>query len=141
LLDARVRVGFGVDGSASNDAGDLLAEARQGMLVARAGGDPAAVTAREVLRVATRGGASVLGRDDLGSLEPGKRADFDVWRTDGLEFGGAEDAVAELVLAGPQRVDRLVVGGRDVVRDGTLVHADVEEVVREHRRQAQRFAQ
>jgi len=82
----------------------------------------------------------VLGRDDIGSLEPKKRADFAVWRTDGLEFGGARDLVAELVFAGPQRVDRLVVGGEDVVRGGSLVRADEAEIAREHRRQAARVA-
>ena len=79
------------------------------------------MTAREALRLGTRGGAAVLGRDDIGSLEPGKCADFAVWRTDGLELGGAEDPVAGLVLSAPHRVDRLVVGGEDVVRGGALV--------------------
>jgi cytosine/adenosine deaminase-related metal-dependent hydrolase len=82
----------------------------------------------------------VLGRDDIGSLEPGKCADFAVWRTDGLEFGGADDPVAALVLAGPHRVDRLYVGGEEVVREGRLVHADEEEIGRAHREQARRFA-
>ena len=78
----------------------------------------------------------MLGRSDIGSLEPGKRADFAVWRTDGLELGGADDPVAGLVFAGPHRVDRLVVGGEDVVRDGRLVRADEAEIAREHRVQA-----
>jgi cytosine/adenosine deaminase-related metal-dependent hydrolase len=95
---------------------------------------------REALRLGTRGSASVLGRDDVGSLEPGKRADFAVWRTDGLELGGADDPVAGLVLSGPHRVDRLVVSGEDVVRGGALVRADEREIAREHRRQAARFA-
>ena len=82
----------------------------------------------------------MLGRDDIGSLEPGKCADFAVWRTDGLELGGAEDLVAGLVLSAPHRVDRLVVGGEDVVRDGRLVSADEDEIAREHRREATRFA-
>jgi cytosine/adenosine deaminase-related metal-dependent hydrolase len=98
------------------------------------------MTAREALRLGTRGGAAVLGRDDLGSLEPGKQADLAVWRTDGLELGGAADEVAGLVLSGPHRVDRLVVAGRDVVRDGALVHADETEIARAHRAQARRFA-
>ena len=71
----------------------------------------------------------------------GKRADLAVWRTDGLEFGGAEDLVANLVLSGPHRVDRLFVGGADVVRGGALVHADEQEIAREHRIQAQRLWQ
>jgi cytosine/adenosine deaminase-related metal-dependent hydrolase len=136
LLDAGVRVGLGVDGSASNERSDLFLEVKQALLVARGRGGPQALTAREALRLGTRGGAEVLRRDDLGSLEPGKRADFAVWRTDGLAFAGANDPVAALVLAGPHRVDRLVVGGEDVVVDGQLVHADEAAIAQEHRRQA-----
>src|SRR5207248_5849395 len=110
LLDAGVRVGLGVDGSASNERSDLLFEVKQALLVARGRGGPRALTARDALRLGTRGGAAILGRDDLGSLEPGKQADVAVWRTDGLELGGAADAVAGVVLAGPHRVDRLYVG-------------------------------
>jgi len=98
------------------------------------------MTAREALRLGTRGGASVLGRSDIGSLEPGKCADIAVWRTDGLEFGGADDLVAALVFTAPHRVDRLVVGGEDVVRGGALVRADETEIARDHRAQARRFS-
>jgi cytosine/adenosine deaminase-related metal-dependent hydrolase len=140
LLDAGVRVGLGVDGSASNERGDLFHEVKQALLVARARGGPEAMTARDALRLGTRGGAAVLGRDDVGELATGKRADLAVWRTDGLELGGAHDLVAGLVFSGTHRVDRLYVGGEAVVRDGRLVHADEEEIAREHRRQAERFA-
>ncbi len=140
LLDAGVAVGLGVDGSASNERGDLCLEVKQALLVARGRAGPHALTAREALRIATRGGAAVLGRDDIGSLEPGKRADLAVWRTDGLELGGAWDPVAGLVLSAPHRVERLVVGGEDVVREARLVRADEEEIAREHRLQARRFA-
>jgi cytosine/adenosine deaminase-related metal-dependent hydrolase len=139
-LDAGVRVGLGVDGSASNERSDLLFEVKQALLVARGRSGPGAMTVREALRMGTRGGAAVLGRTDLGSLEPGKCADFAVWRTDGLELGGADDPVAGLVLSAPHRVERLVVGGEDVVRDGGLVHADETEIARAHRAQARRFA-
>jgi cytosine/adenosine deaminase-related metal-dependent hydrolase len=139
LIDAGVRVGLGVDGTASNERGDLFFEVKQSLLVARGRGGPGALTARDALRLGTRGGASVLRRDDLGSVEPGKRADFAIWATDGLEFGGAEDLVANLVLAGPQRVDRLVVGGVDVVRGGSLVRGDEQEIAREHRKEAARL--
>src|SRR5207249_7166510 len=105
----------------------------------RGRGGPEALDPREALRLGTRGGAEVLRRDDIGSLEPGKRADVAIWRTDGLEFGGADDLVANLVLSGPHRVDRLFVGGRDVVREGRLVNADEEEIAREHRKQARRL--
>jgi cytosine/adenosine deaminase-related metal-dependent hydrolase len=140
LLDAGVRVGLGVDGSASNERSDLFLEVKQALLVARGRGGPGALTAREALRLGTRGAAAVLKRDDLGSLEPAKSADLAIWRTDGLELGGADDPVAGLVLSGPHRVDRLVVAGEDVVREGELVRADEREIAHEHRRAASRFA-
>jgi cytosine/adenosine deaminase-related metal-dependent hydrolase len=140
LLDSGVRVGLGVDGSASNERSDLFLEVKQALLVARGRGGPTALTARDALRLGTRGGANVLRRDDIGSLEAGKCADFAVWRTDGLELGGAADTVAGLVLSGPHRVDRLVVGGEDVVRDGMLVRADEDEIARAHRREAERMS-
>jgi cytosine/adenosine deaminase-related metal-dependent hydrolase len=140
LVQADVRVGLGVDGSASNERSDLFLEVKQALLVARGRGGPGAMTAREALALGTRGGAAVLGRSDIGSLEPGKCADFAVWAVDGLELGGAEDLIAGLVLSAPHRVDRLVVGGEEVVRDGRLVRADEEEIAREHRREATRFA-
>jgi cytosine/adenosine deaminase-related metal-dependent hydrolase len=139
LLDARVRVGLGADGSASNERSDLALEVKQALLVARGRGGPGAMTAREALRLGTRGGAAILHRDDLGSIEPGKCADLAVWPTDGLELAGADDLVAGLVLAGPQRVDRLYVGGEEVIRDGHLVNADEAAIAEDHRRQARRF--
>ena len=141
MLDAGVRVGLGVDGSASNERGDLGLEVKQALLVARGRSGPEALTARDALRLGTRGSAAVLGRDDLGSLEPGRSADLAVWRTDGLELGGAEDPVAGLVLSGPHRVDRLIVSGEDVVREGRLVRADEEAISQEHRRQAEKFTE
>jgi cytosine/adenosine deaminase-related metal-dependent hydrolase len=141
LVDQGVRVGLGVDGSASNERSDLLLEVKQTLLVARGRGGPGAMTTREALRLGTRGGAAVLGRDDIGSLEPGKQADLAIWRTDVLELGGAAgDPVAGLVLSAPHRVDRLVVGGDDVVRGSALVKADEVEIAREQRAQARRFA-
>ncbi|HEY7707717.1 MAG TPA: 8-oxoguanine deaminase [Gaiellaceae bacterium] len=139
LLDARAPVGLGVDGSASNERSDLSLEVKQALLVARARQGAEAMTARDALRLATRGGAEVLRRDDLGSLEPGRRADVAVWATDGLELGGAADPVAGWVFSLPHRVDRLYVGGEEVVRDGHLVKADEEQIAREHRVQARRF--
>jgi cytosine/adenosine deaminase-related metal-dependent hydrolase len=139
LLDAGVRVGLGVDGSASNERSDIFVDVKNALLVARGRGGSGALTARDALRLATRGGAEVLRRDDIGSLEPGKRADFAVWRTDGLEFGGAADLVANLVLSGPHRADRLVVGGVDVVHGGALVRADEQEIAREQRKEAARL--
>jgi cytosine/adenosine deaminase-related metal-dependent hydrolase len=140
LLAAGVRVGLGVDGSASNERSDLFFEVRQALLVARGRSGGEAMTAREALRLGTRGGADVLGRDDIGSLEPGKCADIAVWHTDAIELGGADDLVAGLVFTAPHRVERLVVGGEDVVRGGALVHADESEIARAHRAEARRFA-
>ena len=141
LVAAGAPVGLGVDGSASNERSDLFFEVKQALLVARGRGGPRAMTVREALRLGTRGGADVLGRDDIGELAPGKRADIAVWRTDGLELGGADpDPVAGLVLSAPHRVDRLYVGGEEIVRDGHLVRADEGEIAREHRTQARRLA-
>lgn len=140
LLDANVRVGLGVDGSASNERSDLFLEVKQALLVARTRGGPKAMNAREAVRLGTRGGAAVLGRDDIGELSPGKRADIAVWRADGLELGGADDLVAGLVFSGPHRVDRLYVSGEEIVHDGHLIRADEREIAKEHRVQAERFA-
>jgi 8-oxoguanine deaminase len=140
LLDAAVRVGLGVDGSASNERSDLFLEVKQALLVARGRDGPSALTPRDALRLGTRGGAKVLRRDDIGSLEAGNCADFAIWGMDSLELGGAADPVAGLVLSGPHRVDRLVVGGEEVVYDGALVRADEGEIARAHRRQAERLA-
>jgi cytosine/adenosine deaminase-related metal-dependent hydrolase len=139
MLDAGARVGLGVDGSASNERGDLLFEVKQALLVARGRDGPTALTAREALRLATWGSAALLGRSDLGAIEPGRCADLAVWRTDTLELAGAQDPVAGLVFSAPHRVDRLLVGGEDVVRDGELVRASEQEIGQEHRRQAEKF--
>jgi 8-oxoguanine deaminase len=142
LLDAGVRVGLGVDGSASNDAGDLLAEARQGMLVTRAGGDTAAMTARDALRVATRGGAEVLGRSDLGTIEVGKRADVALFDVSGLRQAGADaDPVGALLFSPPSGVRHLIVEGRMVVHGGQLTGADEAAVAAEGHRIGRRVAE
>jgi cytosine/adenosine deaminase-related metal-dependent hydrolase len=113
LRDAGVRVGLGVDGSASNEAGSLLEEVRQAVLFARATGGPQAMAVRDALEMATIGGASVLGRaDELGSLEPGKLADVALWRVDGLPHAGIVDPVAALVLGSPPPLELLLVHGR-----------------------------
>jgi cytosine/adenosine deaminase-related metal-dependent hydrolase len=126
LLDAAAVVGLGVDGSASNDAGDLLAEARQALLVTRGVHGVDALSVREVLRIATRGGAACLGRDDIGAIDVGKRADLALFPVDGLATAGADaDPVAALVLCGSEGVRHLLVEGRSVVRDGRLATVDV----------------
>ena len=125
FLDANVRLGLSVDGSASNDGNQMLAEARQGMLVTRAINGPDSMTAREALRIATRGGAACLGRNDIGSLEVGKRADVALFAVDGPGFVGAEsDPIAALLFCAPTAVRHLFVEGRQVVSDGRLTTLD-----------------
>jgi cytosine/adenosine deaminase-related metal-dependent hydrolase len=123
MIDAGVRVGLAVDGSASNDSGNLLAEARQALLTTRGRKGAASMSARQALWVATRGGAACLGRDDVGSLEVGKRADIALFAIDGLAHRGAEsDPVAALLFCNPGTVRHLFVEGRPVVHDGQLVN-------------------
>ncbi len=148
---AGVNVGLGVDGSASNDGSHMLAEARQAMLLARVregitgfsrSDDPSRklMTAREALTLATRGGAAVLGRTDIGSLEVGKCADFTAINLNRLDYAGAlHDPVAALVFCQPVRVDYTVVGGRFVVKEGHLVTVDEADLVERHNRAARRL--
>lgn len=140
MRDAGVKVGLGVDGSASNDAGNLVAEARMAMLLQRVARGADAMSAREVLEIATLGGAQVLGRDDLGAVAPGKRADLAIWDMRGVEAAGSWDPVAALVLCGPTRVRHLVVEGRQVVRDGQMVTLDLPQVLERQRQLAARLA-
>jgi cytosine/adenosine deaminase-related metal-dependent hydrolase len=131
---AGVSVGLGVDGSASNDAGHLLGEARQAMLLARVGHGPAAMSAREALEIATLGGAQVLGREDIGTLAPGMAADLVAFDVTGLDQAGAEaDPVAALVFCTPGRVALSVIGGRVVVREGELLTLDLRAQAARHR--------
>lgn len=140
MRDAGVKVALGVDGSASNDAGNLVSEARMAMLLQRVARGADAMSAREVLEIATLGGARVLGREDLGVIEPGKRADLAIWDMSGVEAAGSWDPVAALVLCGPTRVRHLVVEGRQVVRDGHMVTLDLPRVLESQRRLAARLA-
>jgi cytosine/adenosine deaminase-related metal-dependent hydrolase len=141
LVDEGARVGLGVDGAASNEASDLFGEIRQAVLVSRASGPERGLGERGALRLATRGGADVLGRDDVGSIEAGKRADVALFGVDGLELAGAGDVVAGLLLGRTQRVRHLLVEGRFVVRDGRLARADEDEIARDGHRAARRIAE
>jgi len=133
-----VPVGLGVDGSASNDGSHLLGEARQAMLLARLDAAPSLaggelLTARQALHIATRGGARLLGRADLGSLEPGKAADFCAVSMDRIEYAGAQhDPVAALLFAAPTRVDYTFVQGKAVVVGGELVSLDLPSLIKRH---------
>jgi len=135
MRDAGVTVGLGVDGSASNDGSQMLAEARQALLLARLGGDASALSARDALEMATLGGARALGRDDIGSLAPGFAADFVAFAIDGLRHAGAlHDPVAALVLCGAGDVAVSVIDGRVVVRDGRLATLDLGPHLEAHNR-------
>ena len=150
-IHAEVKVGLGVDGSASNDGSHMLGEARQAMLLARlsaglAGASlsskpaPALLTARQALELATRGGAAVLGRSDLGSLEVGKCADFIAFDLNRLEYAGAlHDPVAALVFCQPQTTDYTVVGGRMVVKNGQFIPFDMQRQIEQHNKAAKRL--
>ncbi|WP_417206875.1 8-oxoguanine deaminase [Antarctobacter sp.] len=140
MRDAGVKVGLGVDGSASNDMANLVAEARQAMLLQRVTRGADAMSAREALWIATRGGAEVLGRDDCGQIAVGKRADLALWDVTGVESAGSWDPAA-LLLAGPQRVHGLIVEGREVVRAGQVVSFDLEAAIGRQTRLARRLAE
>ncbi|WP_390910676.1 8-oxoguanine deaminase [Pseudosulfitobacter sp. SM2401] len=128
MYDARVPVGLGVDGSASNDAGNLIAEARQAMLLQRVNLGADAMSARTALEIATRGGADVLGRPECGRIQTGARADIAIWDTTGIESAGSWDPAA-LLLAGPTRVKYLLVEGRQIVADGHVTTLDMPSVI------------
>ena len=128
MRDAGVPVGLGVDGSASNDAGNLVAEARQAMLLQRVARGADAMSAREALEIATRGGADILGRPDCGRLAVGKRADIAIWDMSGIEAAGSWDPAA-LLLAGPTTVRDLFVEGREVVRNGKVITVDLPKLI------------
>jgi cytosine/adenosine deaminase-related metal-dependent hydrolase len=124
MRDAGVHVGLGVDGSASNDTGNLVVEARTAMLLQRVSLGADKMSPREMLEIATRGGAEVLGRDDIGRLEVGKRADIALWDMSDIEAAGSWDPAA-LLLAGPTRVRDLFIEGRHVVADSRVTTIDM----------------
>ncbi|MFQ3184170.1 MAG: cytosine/adenosine deaminase-related metal-dependent hydrolase [Alteromonas macleodii] len=128
MRDAGVKVGLGVDGSASNDGGSLVGEARQAMLLQRVSNGADAMSSREALEIATRGGAEVLGRDDCGQIAVGKRADIAIWDVSGIQSVGSWD-VAAILLAGPTSVRDLFVEGRRIVMDGHVVSFDFERAI------------
>ena len=139
MRDAHVPVGLGVDGSASNDIGNLVGEARQAMLLQRVQNGADAMSAREALEIATRGGAEVLGRDDCGQIAVGKRADIAIWDTSAVEAAGSWDPAA-LVLAGPSKVDALFVEGRQIVADGRVISFDLGAAIARQQTLAEQLA-
>ncbi len=138
MRKAGVNIGLGVDGSASNDGAHMLGEARQALLLQRAGFGPAAMTARESLELATFGGAKVLNRSDIGALKPGMAADIVAFDMRGLaQAGSLHDPVASLVFTAPQQVAFSMINGRIVVRDGQLQTIDIRKLVTRHNQLAQ----
>lgn len=132
-LDQRVRVGLGVDGSASNDGSHMLNEARQALLLQRVTQQADTLTAKEALWLATRGGAQVLKRDDIGQLAVGKAADFIGYNLNQLAYAGAQhDPAAALIFCAPQRVDFSVINGKVVVENGRLTTADLPPLIETH---------
>ena len=140
MRDAGVPVGLGVDGSASNDVGNLVGEARQAMLLQRVARGADAMSAREALEIATRGGAQVLGRDDCGQIAIGKRGDLALWDMRDIAAAGSWDPVA-LLLAGPMQVRHLFVEGREVVRDGQITGVDLPTVIERQNRLARALSE
>ena len=129
MLRAGVAVGLGVDGAASNESGQLGTEVRQAVLAARLRDGSGAMSGREALRMATMGGARVLGRErEIGSVEPGKLGDLALWRIDGVEHAGIVDPVAALTLGATPPLERLLVQGETVVEQGRLARADERDV-------------
>jgi cytosine/adenosine deaminase-related metal-dependent hydrolase len=145
MSDAGVRLGLGVDGSASNDGNHLLGEARQAMLLQRVGwpgfeSSAERFSAREALALATRGGAEVLGRDDIGSLEVGKAGDLAAYRVDGIQHAGAAgDRVAALLTCAPVSAWLSLINGKIVIEQGEIVGLDLDSLVQQHNQQAQRL--
>jgi len=137
MIDHGVTVGLGVDGSASNDAGHMLGEVRQAMLLQRVGFGPDAMTARQALEIATRGSAKVLNRDDIGVLAPGMAADIVLFDLNQIGYAGAlHDPVAALVFCTPSNVAYSIINGRIVVRDGVLTTIDTEVLRERHNKLA-----
>lgn len=133
MLDNQVKVGLGVDGSASNDAGHLLNEARQAMLLQRVSGNPAGLSAREALELGTLGSASVLGRDDIGVIAEGMSADIIAYRLDTIGFAGTlHDPIAGLLFGQSPTVDLSIINGKIVVEDGHILTLDLPVLIEEH---------
>ena len=136
---AGVRVGIGVDGSASNDASNLIQEVRAAFLLQRSRYGVAAVSHRDALRWATKGSAACLGRTDIGEIAVGKMADLALFKLDELRFSGSGDPLAGLVLCGAHRADRVMVGGRWLVQDGEIAQLDLAALIKRHSAAARRL--
>ncbi|MCH1482791.1 MAG: 8-oxoguanine deaminase [Alphaproteobacteria bacterium] len=133
MIDQGVKVGIGVDGSASNDSGHMLNEVRQAMLLQRVCKDGDTLNARQTLALATRGGAAVLGRDDIGILAPGYAADITAFDRRTIDFAGSDwDPLASLLFCGPVKANHTVINGRHVVANGQLATMDMGQILERH---------
>lgn len=139
LEDAGAPLGLGVDGSASNDASNLILEARQALYLQRLRYGAERITPQRVLGWATRGSARLLGRDDIGELAVGRQADLALFKLDELRFSGSHDPLAALLLCGAERADRVMVGGRWRVIDGRIEDLDLAALIAAHRRAARQL--
>ncbi|TKA11019.1 8-oxoguanine deaminase [Actinacidiphila oryziradicis] len=141
MLAAGIPVGLGVDGTASNESGELHTELRNALLINRLRGGEAALTVRQALRLGTYGGAEVLGRQsEIGSIEAGKLADLALWKVDGLGHASIADPVAAIVLGAAAPLSLLLINGRAVVEDSHLTTVDEDAIARSTRAEAQRLA-
>ena len=133
MIDKGVKVGLGVDGSSSSDSGHMMNEARQAMLLQRVNDGAHNLTARQALRMATRGGADVLGRHDIGQLKVGYSADLAIFNTQIIDFAGTQtDPLAALIFCGPIKPRDVMINGRFVVRDGHLASMNLQDLLARH---------
>lgn len=139
LEAAGVRIGIGVDGSASNDGSNLMQEVRAAFLVQRARYGVTKVSHKDALRWATQGSAACVGRPELGEIAVGKRADLALFKLDELRFSGHGDPLAALVLCGAHRADRVMVEGRWTVEDGAIPGLDLNDLMRRHQAAARKL--
>jgi len=139
MREGGVKVGLGVDGSASNDASNMILELRQALFLQRVFHGPTALAVGDVLRMATRGSAACWGGDDLGAIEPGKVGDLALFDLNAMAYSGAHDPLGALVLCAPTRVHTLVVGGNVVVKEQRLLTVDLDALVERHRHKARQL--
>jgi 8-oxoguanine deaminase len=139
LIDAGVPIGLGVDGSASNDASNMMYEARQALYLQRLKYGAEKITPEKVLGWATKGSAQLLGRQDIGEIAVGKQADLAFYKLDELRFSGSHDPIAALLLCGAERAEHVMVGGQWRVKEGQILGMDLESLIEKHKASAKRL--
>ena len=141
LEEAGSVIGLGVDGSASNDGSNMIAELRQAMYLQRLRYGASKITHQKAYNWATKGSAALLGRSDIGEIAVGKQADLALFKLDELKFSGSHDALAALLLCGAQKADRVMVAGKWKVIDGSIVGKDESELINRHSTAAKKLRQ